>query len=231
MKTYTHLFFDLDHTLWDFEKNSEETLEYLYEVYNLSRFGFTFADFFKKYSYVNKRLWQLYNAGKVNQEQLRRTRFHKSLNDLGVPEAEIPLEMEHEYLRICPTKSAVFPFTHETLAYLKAKYQLHIITNGFKESQHLKISGSKLHSYFGEVITSECSGFAKPDKRIFLHALERAGCTTPKTCLMIGDNLEADILGAQNAGIDQVLFNPEKRSYPIKATYEISCLSELQRIL
>jgi putative hydrolase of the HAD superfamily len=231
MKTYTHLFFDLDHTLWDFEKNSEETLEHLFEVFNLGRFGFSFEDFFKKYSYVNKRLWQLYNAGKVNQEQLRRTRFHKSLRDLGVPQDEIPVELENEYLKICPTKSACFPFTHETLNYLKGKYQLHIITNGFKESQLLKINSSNLHSYFGEIITSECSGFAKPDKRIFKHALERVNWTDPKSCLMIGDNLEADIIGAQNAGIDQVFFNPEKRPHPLKVTYEISCLSELQQLL
>ena len=231
MKTYTHLFFDLDHTLWDFEKNSEETLKHLFEVYNLSRYGFSFDDFFRKYSYVNKRLWQLYNVGKVNQEQLRRTRFHKTLRDLGVPQDEIPVELEQEYLRICPTKSACFPFTHEALSYLKTKYQLHIITNGFKESQLQKISNSNLKAYFGEVITSECSGFAKPDRRIFQHALERVNWSDTKTCIMIGDNLEADILGAQNAGIDQVFFNPEQKPLPLKPTYEIACLSELQRIL
>jgi len=230
MKNYTHIFFDLDHTLWDFEKNSEETIYYLFEEYKLHRYDFTCTDFFKKYSYVNKRLWQLYNAGKVNQEQLRRTRFTKTLRDLGVPQHEIPFELEHEYLRICPTKSAVFPFTHETLTYLKGKYELHIITNGFKESQAQKITASNLHAYFGEVITSECTGFAKPDKRIFQHALERANCTA-KNCLMVGDNLEADVLGAQNAGIDQVFFNPEQKKHPLKATYEINCLSELQRIL
>ena len=175
-------------------------------------------------------MWQLYNAGKVNQEQLRRTRFTKTLRDLGVPQDEIPFELEHEYLRICPTKSACFPFTHETLSYLKTKYQLHIITNGFRESQEQKINASNLQPYFGEVITSECIGFAKPDKRIFLHALERTGVQA-NDCLMIGDNLEADILGAQNAGIDQVFFNPSGKQHPLKATFEISCLSELQRIL
>ena len=108
---YRHVFFDLDHTLWDFEKNSEETIYHLFEEFKLNRYDFTCTDFFKKYSYVNKRLWQLYNAGKVNQEQLRRTRFTKTLRDLGVPQDEIPFELEHEYLRICPTKSACFPFT------------------------------------------------------------------------------------------------------------------------
>jgi putative hydrolase of the HAD superfamily len=229
MKTYTHLFFDLDHTLWDFEKNSEETIHHLFDEFKLDRFGFTVTDFFKKYSYVNKRLWQLYNAGKVNQEQLRRTRFTKTLRDLGVQQSEIPFELENEYMRICPTKSGVFPFTHETLTYLTGKYQLHIITNGFKDSQAQKINASKLGSYFGEVITSECIGFAKPDKRIYQHALERANCTA-KNCIMVGDNLEADVIGAQNAGIDQVFFNPEKKKHPLKATYEISCLSELMEI-
>src|SRR5688572_14156110 len=146
MKTYTHIFFDLDHTLWDFEKNSEETIYYLFDEFKLDRYGFSVQDFFKKYSYVNKRLWQLYNAGKVNQEQLRRTRFTKTLRDLGVPQSEIPFELELEYLRICPTKTAVFPFTHETLSYLKTKYQLHIITNVCKESQSQKIKVATLGS-------------------------------------------------------------------------------------
>jgi putative hydrolase of the HAD superfamily len=230
MKTYTHLFFDLDHTLWDFEKNSEETIQHLFEAFELNRYGFSCTDFFRKYSYVNKRLWRLFNAGKVNQEQLRQTRFNKTLRDLGVPQSEIPFELEKEYLRICPTKAGVFPFTHETLTYLKSKYELHIITNGFKDSQALKISSSNLHSYFGELVTSECTGFAKPDKRIFQHALERTN-SMAKNCLMIGDNLEADILGAQQAGIDQVFFNPEKKKHPLKATFEINCLSELQEIL
>ncbi len=230
MKTYTHIFFDLDHTLWDFEKNSEETLIHLFEAFNLGRYEFTITDFFKKYSYVNKRLWQLFSAGKINQEQLRQTRFTKTLRDLGVPQSEIPFELEQEYLRLCPTKSAVFPFTHETLSYLKKKYQLHILTNGFKISQAQKMTSSKLHGYFSEVITSECIGCAKPDKRIFQHALERANVTA-KECIMVGDNLEADILGAQNAGIDQVFFNPDGKRHPLKITYEISCLSELQQIL
>ena len=230
MKTYSHIFFDLDHTLWDFEKNSEETIQYLFDEFKLSRYNFSYLDFYRKYSYVNKRLWQLYNAGKINQQQLRHTRFNKTLRDLGVPVNEIPFELENEYIRICPTKAGVFPFTHETLAYLKSKYTLHIITNGFRESQEIKITASNLNPYFSEVITSECTGFAKPDKRIFQHALERANCTAGN-CLMVGDNLEADILGAQNAGLDQVFFNPEQRPHPLKVTYEISCLSELQRIL
>ena len=229
MKTYTHLFFDLDQTLWDFEKNSAETIAYLFEKFDLGRY-FTFQDFFKKYSYVNKRLWQLYAAGKINQEHIRQTRFTKTLRDLGVPQNEIPFELEEEYLRICPTKTTVFPFTHETLTYLKGKYQLHIITNGFKESQAIKMNSSNLDSYFGEVITSECIGCAKPDKRIFQHALERANVQA-KDSLMIGDNLEADILGAQQAGIDQVFFNPENKKHPLKITYEINCLSELMQIL
>lgn len=232
MKKYTHLFFDLDHTLWDFEKNTEETIHHLYQEYNLARFGtFTYTDFYKKYSYINTRLWHKYNLGKITQQQLREARFTQTLSKLGVPENEIPLELEADYIRICPTKSAVFPFTHETLSYLKSKYELHIITNGFKESQALKMASAQLHAYFGEVITSECTGFGKPDKRIFQHALERAKATHAGNCLMVGDNLEADIIGAQNAGIDQVFFNPEGKKHPLKITYEISCLSELMQIL
>jgi putative hydrolase of the HAD superfamily len=231
MKTYQHLFFDLDHTLWDFEKNSEETIIHLFEEFNLARFGdFTCTDFYKKYSYVNKRLWQQYNAGKIKQQELRDTRFKSTLVKLGVKDALVPAGLDAAYISLCPTKTAVFPFTHETLSYLQSKYELHIITNGFKESQYLKMASSDLHRYFKEIITSECSGCTKPNRQMFEYALNKTNVSAAES-LMIGDNLEADILGAKNAGIDQVFFNPERKRHNQKVTYEISCLSELMDIL
>jgi putative hydrolase of the HAD superfamily len=228
---YRHLFFDLDHTLWDFEKNANETLQTLYEQYDFSRYKtFTAAQFISLYSDINHALWRMYQNNKITQKQLRETRFTRTLTKLGVPEREIPANISDEFTDILPLKSAVFPYTHEVLDYLKPKYRLHLITNGFNDVQALKLASSNLTHYFEELITSEHSGHLKPDPRMFAHALERTGATAIES-LMIGDNLECDVLGAYNAGIDQVYFNPDKRRHFNNITHEISCLSELKDIL
>ena len=231
MKPYRHIFFDLDHTLWDFETNADETLRHLYQQHNLGRFGvFTVNEFIRVYSDINHGLWRLYQGNKITQTQLRATRFPRTFVKLGLQEADAPAGMSEEFTDLLPFKSAVFPFTHEVLDYLKPKYQLHLITNGFRDMQHTKLNSSGLTEYFQEIVTSECCGHLKPDCRIFEHALERTGATAAES-LMIGDNLECDVLGDHNAGIDQVYFNPEKRRHFAETTYEISCLSELKTFL
>jgi putative hydrolase of the HAD superfamily len=230
MKTYRHLFFDLDHTLWDFEKNADETLRHLYELHGFARYSFTVDTFIARYSEVNHALWRLYQANKISQSDLRSIRFSRTLTKLGVPEAEIPADISAQFTDILPQKSAVFPYTHEVLDYLKPKYTLHLITNGFQDIQHIKLASSRLTDYFQEVITSEHSGCLKPDRRIFEFAMQRCN-TTAGECLMIGDNLECDVLGAYNVGMDQVYFNPDKRRHSAEVTYEITCLSELKSFL
>lgn len=233
MKTYTHILFDLDHTLWDFEKNSEETLYTLFDEYELAAFDkFDSTSFYKKYKFVNTLLWDQYNKGKINQQELREQRFVKTLTGLGLEAHQVPQGLSEAYTDLCPTKTAVFPYTYEVLAYLQPKYGLHIITNGFKEIQDIKMKASNLHGYFKEVVTSECCGYKKPDKRMFEHALERIN-VKPEECIMIGDNIECDVEGARAAGIDQVYFNPEKSKSKLspRPTYEIHCLSQLQEIL
>ena len=228
---YRHIFFDLDHTLWDFEKNANETLHTLYERYDFARFDtFAVEKFVSVYSDINHALWRLYQSNKITQQQLRDTRFVRTLTRLGVPENQIPANISAEFTDILPLKSAVFPSTHEVLDYLKPNYRLHLITNGFNDMQSAKLVSSNLTHYFEEVITSEHSGYLKPDPRMFRHALERTGATAAES-LMIGDNLECDVLGAYNAGIDQVYFNPDKRRHFNQITHEISCLSELKNIL
>ncbi|RYU80726.1 YjjG family noncanonical pyrimidine nucleotidase [Hymenobacter persicinus] len=231
MKTYRHLFFDLDHTLWDFEKNADETLRHLFELHQLGRYGtFGVEEFIGVYSSINHALWRLYQGNKISQQQLRAVRFTRTLTKLGVPENEVPATISQEFTNLLPRKAAVFPFTHEVLDYLQTKYTLHLITNGFQDVQHIKLTSSGLTPYFQEVITSEHSGFLKPDRRMFAHALERTGATAAES-LMIGDNLECDVLGAYNAGIDQVYFNPERRRHFTSVTHEIACLSELKSFL
>jgi putative hydrolase of the HAD superfamily len=230
LKTYRHLFFDLDHTLWDFEKNADETLRHLYALHDLGRHGFTVENFIARYSEVNHALWRMYQANKITQQELREIRFVRTLHKLGVPENEVPAELSDQFTDLLPLKSAVFPYCHEVLDYLRGKYTLHLITNGFQDVQHIKLASSRLTDYFQEVVTSEHIGCLKPDRRIFEHALERAS-TTAATSLMVGDNLECDVLGAYNAGIDQVYFNPAQRRHSAEVTYEISCLSELKGFL
>jgi len=228
---YRHLFFDLDHTLWDFEKNANETLHTLYERHDFARYGtFSVDEFIRVYSDINHALWRLYQSNKITQTQLREVRFIRTLTRLGLAEDQIPADISAEFTDILPLKSAVFPYTHEVLDYLKPNYRLHLITNGFNDIQGLKLASSNLTHYFEEVITSEHSGHLKPDPRMFRHALERTGATAAES-LMIGDNLECDVLGAYNAGIDQVYFNPAKRRHFNEITHEISCLSELKAFL
>ncbi|MFC6223559.1 YjjG family noncanonical pyrimidine nucleotidase [Hymenobacter artigasi] len=228
---YRHLFFDLDHTLWDFEKNANETLHTLYERHDFARYStFAVEQFISVYSDINHALWRMYQNNKITQKQLRETRFVRTLTKLGVAEADIPTNISDEFTDLLPLKSAVFPYTHEVLDYLKPKYHLHLVTNGFNDVQALKLDSSNLTHYFQELITSEHSGHLKPDPRMFAHALERTGATAAES-LMIGDNLECDVLGAHNAGIDQVYFNPDKRRHFNTITHEISCLSELKTFL
>ena len=228
---YRHIFFDLDHTLWDFEKNANETLHTLFERHNFAQFGtFTVEQFVGVYSDINHALWRMYQSNKISQQQLREVRFVRTLTKLGVPEDQVPATISAEFTDILPQKTAVFPYTHEVLDYLKPNYRLHLITNGFNDIQSLKLASSNLAHYFEEVITSEHSGHLKPDPRMFRHALERTGATAAES-LMIGDNLECDVLGAYNSGIDQVYFNPDKRRHFNQITHEISCLSELKDIL
>lgn len=232
MKTYRHLFFDLDHTLWDFETNATETLHQLFYDYDLARHGtFTLSQFTTRYNEVNHALWRLYQTNKISQQQLREIRFTRTLTRLGVAEADIPADISARFTNILPRKSAVFPHTHEVLQYLRGRgYHLHLITNGFEDVQHIKLASSNLTDYFEEVITSEASGCLKPDPRMFAHALAKAEAN-PTESLMIGDNLECDVLGAYNAGIDQVYFNPDKRRHAAEVTHEISSLDELYNIL
>ncbi|WP_426490328.1 YjjG family noncanonical pyrimidine nucleotidase [Hymenobacter sp. 102] len=231
MKAYRHIFFDLDHTLWDFEANADETLRHLFAEHNIGRHGVSVEKFIAVYSEVNHGLWRLYQSNKINQQQLRTVRFPRTFVQLGLREEDAPAGISEQFTDLLPQKSAVFPYTYEVLDYLRDKgYQLHLITNGFRDIQHVKLASSRLTDYFQEMVTSECCGHLKPDTRIFQHALERTGATAPES-LMIGDNLECDVLGAYNAGLDQVYFNPAQRRHFNQITYEISCLSELKEIL
>jgi putative hydrolase of the HAD superfamily len=228
---YTHLFFDLDRTLWDFEKNSKEALTEMYNHFDLIKLGVPSADIFiEKYKVHNEHLWSLYRKGKIDKDSLRSYRFELCLNDFSISDDKLAADLGDMYVKTSPYKTNLFPFTHEVLKYLKTKYHLHIITNGFEEVQHIKLKQSKLDVYFDKVITSEHIGVKKPDSKIFNYALFSTKSELSQS-LMLGDDFAVDILGAKNIGMDQVFFNPFNESFDGKPTFEISCLSELLRLL
>jgi putative hydrolase of the HAD superfamily len=231
IKKYSHIFFDLDHTIWDFDKNAEEALHELYIIHKLNDLGLNSADaFIETYTQNNHRLWREYHVGNITKETLREARFKQTFLDLGVHPDVIPHGFEDAYVQLCPTKTNLFPNAHETLAYLQSKYTLHLISNGFKESQDIKINGTGIGKYFTHIIISEIVGVNKPDPGIFEHAVNIAG-TTKAQSIMIGDSLEADVLGALNFGMDAIYFNPFNAAKPDEVPVQISDLKELTLLL
>jgi len=229
---YRHLFFDLDHTLWDFEMNAKETLQELYDNNHLKERGVAeFDAFYRHYSFHNHRLWDRYTKGFIKQEELRWKRMWLALLEFKIADDTLSRKLSVEFLQILPTKRNIFPYTIEILDYLKNKdYILHLITNGFEQVQYGKLRNSKMDHYFKKVITSELANSLKPKKEIFDFALEQAGAKMEES-IMIGDNLEADIKGAMNAGWDTVFVNHIKE-HPkdVKPTYTIYNLVELEGI-
>lgn len=231
MRKYKHIFFDLDRTLWDFEKNSEATFKDLYISYNINEIlNCKFTDFFNTYKRHNVALWELYRKGEIKKEFLSLNRFLYTLNDFGNNNLDLAHNLAKDYIILSPQKNILFPHTIETLEFLKDKYQLHIITNGFIEVQYKKIKNSGLEKYFSNTITSEEAGVQKPAKLIFDYSLQKANAIA-KESIMIGDDLQTDILGAKNAGMDQVFFNSDKISHNENITHEIDSLKKLIDIL
>lgn len=230
-KQYRHIFFDLDHTLWDFDRNSEATLLRLYQEYNLDELGITdFDAFVVVYNQHNNRLWDRFRKGYMKREELRWKRFWLTLLDFKVASNMLSHELSSAYLEILPTQTLLVPHARDILEHCSGKYTMHLITNGFEMTQRMKLQYSGIATFFKEVITSERSQAMKPNPGIFEYALSSTGATTDN-CIMIGDALEVDVLGAKNAGWDHVYFNPAKTEHNHQLTYEVSCLSELKNIL
>ena len=222
-----HIFFDLDHTIWDFDRNAQETLLELYDVYQLKTLGLHSAqDFIDRYTENNHRLWAQYHLGEISKETLRAERFRNTFIELGVSPEHVPQQFEDDYVRISPTKTNLFAGAEKVLSYLQKKYQLHIISNGFKETTLTKMEVSGLNPYFTQVIISEDVGVNKPNPAIFEHALVKAAAEKQES-IMIGDSLEADIRGAQAFGLKAIFFNPLNVEKPTDVTWQISNLEEL----
>jgi putative hydrolase of the HAD superfamily len=228
---YRHLFFDLDHTLWDFDANSRQALEVLYQRLELKSKGIHDFDLFHhNYLVHNEKLWDRYRNGFIKVEELRWKRMWLALIDFRIGDENLARQMGELFLDLLPTQKQLFPHTLEILEWLTARdYELHLITNGFEKTQFSKLKNSGIDKYFGEMITSEGSNSLKPHKEIFEYAIRKTGAQKERS-IMIGDSIEVDIQGAINAGIDQVHVNHLRIKPIIQPTYMVYSLKELEQI-
>ena len=203
-----HVFFDLDHTLWDFETNSDKTFAYIFDRNNVA---LDIERFTETYRPINKKYWKLFREDKVSKKDLRYCRLREAFDALEFEAGDALIHtLSEEYIAFLSLNNALFDNAFEVLDYLRDRYSLHIITNGFEEVQHRKLNSSKLKPYFENIVTSENVGVKKPDPRIFRYAMEISDAR-PEESIMIGDNYEADIEGALNVGMHAILceFNGE----------------------
>ncbi|MDV3309383.1 MAG: YjjG family noncanonical pyrimidine nucleotidase [Cyclobacteriaceae bacterium] len=228
---YRAVFFDLDHTLWDYDTNSRETLIEIFEQHGLAQRGVpdatTFANVFQE---TNDRLWYQFDRGLITSETLRNDRFVAILRAFGVDDAELASQLSDDYLHACPRRCNLMPHAIDTLQYLSGRYALTVVTNGFEDVQKIKLTSGNLLNYFDHIVTSQKAGYRKPAKEIFEYAL-RSNAVRPEETLMVGDNLLTDIGGAVNASIDTAFFNPQRTPHDTPVNYEISSLIELCSIL
>ena len=231
MRKFRHIFLDLDRTLWDFEENSRQELESIFRKFKLQQLGISLPnEFIKIYKSINEECWSLYRLNKLSKEDLRNIRFLKTLEYFGISDQIIAEQIGQEYVNNSPKRTILIDGCHELLIYLKNKYQLHIITNGFEEVQVKKLSNSKLTPYFEKMITSESAGFKKPRKEIFNYALNLTGAKLSES-VMIGDDLQTDIQGAVNIGMESIYFNPNRKNHSFNILADVETLLEIKSIL
>lgn len=222
-----HIFFDLDHTLWDFETNSAKTFEKIFKLHNID---VDLDKFLIDYKKINFDYWRLFRNNLVTKEDLRYKRLKDTFDKLKLSISdELINHLSDDYINYLPTFNFVFDGTIEILEYLKPKYTLHIITNGFSEVQSKKMKNSKLDIYFDQIITSESVGVKKPNPEIFEYALSQANATIEES-VMIGDSWEADIMGAKNMGMKPIFCNFEMNEVD-NSILSIQHLIELKKYL
>ena len=222
----TDIFFDLDHTLWDFEKNSGLAFN---EIFIELNFPFSLDVFLKFYNPINHAQWKLYRENKITQEDLRFNRLNKTFEKLNYS-TSIGLidKISEQYITYLSTFPHLFEGAIELLEALKSRFRLHIITNGFDKVQQFKIENSGIKSFFEFVFTAEKVGFKKPHPEIFIQSLKTVN-TTAEASIMIGDSFEADILGALNQGMQAIHFNSHNEEVHTKCPIVYS-LAELKAL-
>ena len=200
----TDIFFDLDHTLWDFERNSRLTF---IKIFRENAVETNLEDFLQYYVPLNLEYWKLYREERISKSDLRYQRLKRTFDALDYKiEDELIDTLSEQYIEHLSSFNHLIPETVEILEYLRPKYRLHIITNGFQEIQEKKLKLSNIAGYFDQVVNSEMAGVKKPNPKIFQLALQMANVSS-KNSLMIGDNIEADILGAKAVGFNALHYN------------------------
>jgi putative hydrolase of the HAD superfamily len=223
----TDIFFDLDHTLWDFDKNSQMAFDRIFT----SRFPeIQTVDFISKYAPINQECWRLYQFDQITHQELRYNRLKLSFDALNYAMSDENIDqIANDYIDFLTDNNYLFDGAIEVLDYLKSKYRLHIITNGFAHVQEKKINNASLGGYFTTITNSELAGVKKPNSIIFDYALNLAQ-TSRENSIMIGDDLQADVQGALDAGLDAIFFNDKKIEAPINFK-QINHLLELKKYL
>ena len=220
------IFFDLDHTLWDFEKNSALTFELIFSKLNCK---VEINDFLAHYNPINQNYWRLYRQNKISQKELRIQRLVQTFNALNIKIKVKELkEISNQYIENLSKFPYLFEGANDLLKHLKKNYKLHIITNGFDRVQNFKIKNSGLKPYFNFIFTAEKVGFKKPHPKIFETAMNTVG-STPYSSLMIGDTFEADIQGALKLGMQALHFNSHNEPEHKRCTI-IYSLKDIQQI-
>lgn len=229
MKDIQHVFFDLDHTLWDFERSSQEALVELFDAYRGHIGEVPLEDFLGHYRRFNRDMWRLYEQQKVEWADLRRRRWELTFEALKVPMGDWMQKIGLDYLNLCPRKPYLVDGAVDALSHVGTNYRVHLLTNGLMDTQSVKLKYSGLDVYFEEVITSDHANARKPDRKIFDYALDRAGAL-PENALYVGDNYESDVEGGLNAGWQVIFFNPDQLDNPVQVP-QITHLEELRALL
>ena len=231
MKKYTTLFIDLDDTIYDFSAASRESFHETYDQLHYERYFNSFEHYLSLYEPYNLELWHLYGEGKITKEELNKRRYSHPLEMVGIRNQELADTFCREALGRIPTKGNLVPGAIELLEYLRPKYAMYILSNGFKELQSRKMRTAGIDSYFDGLILSEDIGVNKPGRALYEHATQISGARLDES-LMIGDMFDTDILGAANIGMDSLYFNPKGKSgHPFTPTYEVKTLLQIKEIL
>ncbi len=232
MKKYSNLFFDLDHTLWDFEQNAKDAMQSMYFSFELANKGCdAFEVFFTNFSAINKNLWKLLDAKQISHLDLRTRRFKEAAEASNLMiDATLSLDLNEAFLELLPKGKNLIEGTIETLEALSKNYNLHLLTNGYLDIQQQKVDSSGIGHFFKTIAANDNANALKPDEKIFNFAISQAN-TSFEESLMIGDNYDSDVLGAINVGMDVVYYNPDNEAFETKPTFEIKEIKQLLSFL
>lgn len=231
MKRYRNLFIDLDDTIYDFSAAARESFRETYELLQYGRFFDSFEHYLSIYEPYNLELWRIYGEGKITKEELNRRRYSHPLNAVGVDDQALADTFCREALSRIPTKGPLMPGAIELLEYLRPKYRMFILSNGFKELQSHKMRTAGIDIYFDRLVLSDDIGVNKPNPRLYEYALQVTDSKLEES-IMIGDMFDTDIAGAANAGMDHIYYNPKRKSgHTFTPTYEVHHLLEIKEIL